>query len=60
MTLNAIRVIDMQLQGLTGRVFAAAMNEITWARVQQWESLHRHECSDPRLRRFLGRPHDLR
>ena len=22
----------------------AAMNEITWSRVQQWEALHRNDC----------------
>lgn len=36
----------------------AAMNEMTWATVQQWERLH-HECDNPRLSRFIGRPHDL-
>jgi hypothetical protein len=39
-------------------VFAAAMNELTWARVQQWEALHR--CRNVKLRRFLGRPDELR
>jgi hypothetical protein len=34
------------------------MNEMTWATVQQWERLH-HECDNPRLSRFIGRPHDL-
>lgn len=33
------------------------MNELTWARVQQWEALHR--CRNVKLRRFLGRPDEL-
>jgi len=44
--------------GPTLGVCVAAMNEITWARVQQWEALHR--CQNVRLRRFLGRPDELR
>ena len=35
------------------------MNEMTWRTVAQWESLHAKECGNPRLARFLGRPHDL-
>jgi len=45
---------DARARGAT----AAAMNEMTWATVQQWERLHQ-ECDDPRLSRFIGRPHDL-
>jgi cytochrome c heme-lyase len=36
-----------------------AMNEDTWRRVVAWERLHVHECRDPMLLRFLGRPDDL-
>ena len=38
----------------------AAMNELTWRSVLQWESLHHETCSDPKLLRFMGKPHDLR
>ena len=38
----------------------AAMNEVTWARVKQWELLHRGQCRNTKLRRFLGRPDELR
>lgn len=36
-----------------------SMNEITWREVWAWEQLHRDACGEPRLVRFLGRPHDL-
>jgi cytochrome c heme-lyase len=36
-----------------------AMNEDTWRRVVAWEKLHRDECVNPMLLRFLGRPNDL-
>lgn len=36
------------------------MNEMTWQHVLQWEQLHAHECGQPTLLRFLGRPHELR
>ena len=36
-----------------------AMNEDTWRRVVAWEKLHRDECENPMLLRFLGRPNDL-
>lgn len=36
-----------------------SMNEITWQEVRMWELLHREECSQPTLLRFLGRPDDL-
>ena len=39
--------------------FHNGMNEITWDRVKRWEALHYQECSDPKLTRFRGRPHDL-
>ena len=42
------------------RVSAAAMNELTWRRVLEWEALHHDTCGDPKLMRFLGKPHDLR
>ena len=35
------------------------MNEITWKEVWTWEQLHRDECPQPSLLRFLGRPDDL-
>lgn len=38
----------------------AAMNEVTWRTVMQWEQLHRDECCKPTLLRFMGKPHDLR
>lgn len=36
-----------------------SMNENTWQEVWTWEQLHRNECNQPRLLRFLGRPDDL-
>ena len=39
---------------------AAAMNELTWQRVMDWEQLHREECRDPTLLRFEGKPDKLR
>lgn len=36
-----------------------SMNERAWQTVAQWERLHAQECGNPRLMRFLGRPHDL-
>ena len=38
----------------------AAMNELTWQRVMDWEQLHRDECCDPTLLRFQGKPDQLR
>ena len=38
----------------------AAMNELTWRRVLEWEALHHDTCGDPKLLRFMGKPHDLR
>jgi cytochrome c heme-lyase len=35
------------------------MNERTWVEVLRWESLHSAKCPDPKLLRFMGRPHDL-
>lgn len=36
------------------------MNEATWAEVLQWEArYHCHQCQNPKLKRFQGRPHDL-
>ena len=35
------------------------MNEITWQDVRTWELLHKDECGEPTLLRFLGRPDDL-
>lgn len=35
------------------------MNELTWAKVQQWERLHPESANSAKLSRFLGRPHDL-
>jgi cytochrome c heme-lyase len=36
------------------------MNERTWREVQAWERrFHCKECSNPKLRRFMGKPHDL-
>lgn len=38
----------------------AAMNEMTWQSVVQWERLHNYTSSaGPRLSRFIGRPHDF-
>lgn len=39
---------------------SAAMNELTWRRVLEWEALHHDTCGDPKLLRFMGKPHDLR
>ncbi|KAK9797408.1 hypothetical protein WJX73_007122 [Symbiochloris irregularis] len=36
-----------------------SMNEMTWQHVLQWERLRAHECGQPTLLRFLGRPHEL-
>ena len=36
-----------------------SMNEITWQEVRTWELLHREQCGQPTLLRFLGRPDDL-
>jgi cytochrome c heme-lyase len=37
-----------------------SMNEGTWEEVLEWERrFHCDECSNPTLRRFRGRPHDL-
>lgn len=36
------------------------MNELTWRRVLEWEALHHDTCGDPKLLRFMGKPHDLR
>lgn len=36
------------------------MNELTWRRVLEWEALHHDTCGDPKLLRFLGKPHNLR
>ena len=38
----------------------AAMNEMTWQRVLDWEALHAEHCGQPRLLRFRGRPDELR
>jgi cytochrome c heme-lyase len=38
----------------------AAMNEMTWRKVQDWEQLHCEECKYPTLLKFEGKPHDLR
>jgi hypothetical protein len=35
---------------------ASVMNEVTWRKVGQWEALHSHECSGPKLLRFQGQP----
>ncbi len=35
------------------------MNEMTWQQVLRWERLHRAECAQPTLLRFLGRPDEL-
>ncbi|GMH45471.1 hypothetical protein BSKO_13428 [Bryopsis sp. KO-2023] len=34
------------------------LNDVTWSHVRDWERLH-PECGQPKLLRFLGRPHDL-
>lgn len=37
-----------------------SMNEKTWREVMEWEQkYHCHKCDNPRLKRFLGRPHDV-
>jgi cytochrome c heme-lyase len=36
-----------------------SMNEMTWNRVAQWESMHPETASQVKLNRFVGRPHDL-
>lgn len=35
------------------------VNEGAWARVMEYEMLHAHSCSNPKLLRFFGRPHDM-
>ncbi|DBA70340.1 hypothetical protein WJX79_008096 [Trebouxia sp. C0005] len=35
------------------------MNELTWRRVLEWEALHHDTCGNPKLLRFMGKPHDL-
>jgi hypothetical protein len=36
------------------------MNERTWREVHDWERrFHCDECSNPKLRQFMGRPHEL-
>eukprot|EP00215_Chloropicon_roscoffensis_P000179 CAMPEP_0198461712 /NCGR_PEP_ID=MMETSP1456-20131121/393_1 /TAXON_ID=1461544 ORGANISM="Unidentified sp., Strain RCC1871" /NCGR_SAMPLE_ID=MMETSP1456 /ASSEMBLY_ACC=CAM_ASM_001119 /LENGTH=321 /DNA_ID=CAMNT_0044186781 /DNA_START=60 /DNA_END=1028 /DNA_ORIENTATION=- len=42
--------------------FHNGMNERTWEMVKRWEALHHAEYDEknqPKLSRFLGRPHDL-
>lgn len=37
-----------------------SMNERTWDEVRAWEArFHCDDCSNPKLKRFQGRPHDL-
>lgn len=38
----------------------AAMNEVTWNHVANWEQLHCQECAHSTLLHFQGRPDDLR
>ncbi|XP_045132392.1 holocytochrome c-type synthase-like isoform X2 [Portunus trituberculatus] len=33
-------------------------NEMAWQEVLQWESLHKHECGNPKLKRFGGKASD--
>ena len=33
-----------------------AVNERAWSQVMAWEGLHAHECENPRLVRFQGKP----
>jgi cytochrome c heme-lyase len=35
------------------------MNNFTWKKVAEWEKEFHSDCQDPRLLRFVGRPHDL-
>lgn len=36
------------------------MNEATWAEIRQWEArYHCHQCQNPKLKRFRGRPNEL-
>lgn len=36
------------------------MNEATWSEIRQWETrYHCHQCQNPKLKRFRGRPHEL-
>ncbi|CAN8076410.1 unnamed protein product [Agarophyton chilense] len=36
------------------------MNERTWKQVMDWErKYHCHQCHNPKLKSFMGRPHDL-
>lgn len=36
------------------------MNERTWKQLMHWENtFHCHQCEQPKLKRFLGRPNDL-
>jgi cytochrome c heme-lyase len=35
------------------------MNEHAWREVLRWEALHADECTQPKLLKFTGRPHDL-
>ncbi|CAE7404363.1 cchl [Symbiodinium sp. CCMP2456] len=36
-----------------------AVNERTWQEILKYEGLHRKECAEPKLLRFLGRPGEL-
>jgi cytochrome c heme-lyase len=35
------------------------LNEQVWAEILKWESQHTTICPEPKLKRFMGRPHDL-
>lgn len=35
------------------------LNEQVWAEVLKWEAEHKTICGNPKLKRFMGRPHDL-
>ena len=35
-----------------------SVNERAWREVMAWEALHAGECSNPRLKKFQGRPSD--
>lgn len=35
------------------------LNEQVWAEVLKWETKHRNICGEPKLKRFMGRPHEL-
>ena len=35
------------------------LNEQVWSEVLKWEAVHKSICGESKLKRFMGRPHDL-